>query len=171
MGKLVRLKGWTSIDINRSNLYASGYLATFVDINGEQHNMTSSASSSNMRQPFYFSSFGTPQTAPSSSGFYPFVHASPLTDIPYSTTSLGTQVGNCTVTWAKNAKADGVIANITVVGSADATIGSFIFTNNLAYGSATAETATFAYILDSPIALSSENNYTANLTIAISFGE
>lgn len=97
----------------------------------------------------------------------PFPYASSDDSIPYSQTSITNQIGSCSIAVTRNVT--GWTANITITGSADATVKSLLFTKSLHTGSSLYEALLFAYILDNPITLNAGNNYTANLTMSVSF--
>jgi len=122
--------------------------------------------------PFCLASEGTYTAA---SNTYLFPYASSDSSCDYSQTSLTNTIGSCSISYTRNSDSTGWNANITITGTEEATVNSLQFTKSIYvyYSSAWTylETLVFAYILDSPIELNSDNSYTANLTMSIAFTE
>lgn len=117
--------------------------------------------------------WGTALSAVGSNYLYPY--ASSNSDVAFDKSAITNQVGNCAITYVANADNKGWTANITITGSGlqDETVNSLLFARNVYTGSGGGASAKehllYAYTLDSPIVLNAENNYTANLTMSISF--
>lgn len=165
MGTLVRLANATAVDITTG--INVGKQITAVD--GSTTTLNTSYipySSLAVRD----SAMGTSH---SSAGWdYLFPYASSDSSIPYSQALITNQVGTCAVVNALNADSTGWVANITITGSGlqDETVNSILLTRKFyVKPSGSKELLVCAYILDSPITLNAGNNYTANLTMSVSF--
>lgn len=163
MGQLILLDNST----NR-NILRTGIDAKFVDVSGTLRTFKTNAIP-NYAGDFYVTNWGTVITA--ADQVHPHPHASSNSSIPADTYAVPNEVGSCSIAFTK---ADaGWNANITITGSGlqDETVNSLLFEIVAGYGnySSTANALFFAYILDSPITLNAENNYTANLTMSVSF--
>jgi len=154
--------------VNISNLGSSNI--TVLDLNGTQRNLQDAISGKQVTVAGAFYVYQTGTTKTSASDGNPFPYASSNTSIPYSQTSIPNQVGNCTIAFTRTGDNKGWDANITIIGNQDATVNSILFTKKLYASSNYYECLLFAYILDAPIELNAENNYTANLTMSVSFG-
>lgn len=101
----------------------------------------------------------------------PIFYASSNRDIPYSQTSLLDVVGTTTRGMANTNS--GWTASVTVTSESEVTIRSLLVTKNLFMNASSSgsrsEFLIFAYILDNPITLNAENNYTANIAFAVAF--
>lgn len=164
MGQLVKLVNWTKLLISNTGLSAS-----FKDINGTSRSFPNpiSGRGDTIAAPFFVYNTGTSSSA-SDSRVFPY--ASSDATIPPSQTTITNQIGSCTIGFTRTEA--GWAANITITGSGlqDETVNSLLFTQKLYNGSNYYEALLFAYILDSPITLNAGNNYTANLTMSVSFG-
>lgn len=163
MGTLVRLANATAVDIADGTKKSKQ--VTAIDGSSTTFNLGYSTYSSLAVRD---ASWGTSHTA---AGWdYLFPYASSDSSIPYQQTAITNQVGTCTVVNALNADNTGWIANITITGSADATVNSILLTRKFYVSNGgSKELLVCAYILDSPITLNSGNNYTATLTLSVSF--
>lgn len=169
MGQIIRVKNATVTDISEGIqkfgkvTRVDGYQETLA--NGYFHCPSLSARLN--------TAWGTTYTTPATN--YPFPYASSDTTVAYDKSSITNQVGTCAVSFnllTNNNENIGYIANITITGSGlqDETVNSIMFTRRLyVQGGGTQEFLLFAYILDSPITLNAGNNYTANLTMSVSF--
>ena len=121
----------------------------------------------------FLGTWGTSYTTSSSSYLLPY--ASSDTTVAYDKADITNQVGTCSVTYSANNDNKGWTANITITGSGltNETVNSILFTRGIYTGSGGGaimkEHLVYAYILDSPITLNADNNYTANLTMSVSF--
>lgn len=171
MGQLIKLVNFDQCLIAGARCSSQA----FVDVGGSSRTMYCSASISSIQSGDRALRNITPfmatqdTTVTSANSYFPFPYASSDTSIPYSQTSITNQIGNCSI--AVTRTATGWIANITITGSGlqDETVNSLLFTKSLHTGSSLYEALLFAYILDNPITLNAENNYTANLTMSVSF--
>lgn len=170
MGQFVKLVNFDQCLIAGARCYSQA----FVDVDGNNRNMYCYNSISSIQggdrairniSPMMVTGNAT-YTSPSYNA--PFPYASSDSPIPYSQTSITNQIGSCSVAFTQTPT--GWTANITITGSGlqDETVKSLLFTKKL-YDSSYVEALIFAYILDSPITLNAENNYTANLTMSVSF--
>ena len=163
MGTLVRLANATAVDImegikkskqvtaidGSSNTFNSGYL-TYSSLAVRDANWGTSHSEAGWD--------------------YLFPYASSDSSIPYQQTAITNQIGTCVVVNALNADNTGWIANITITGSADAMVNSILLTRKFyVTGGGSKELLVCAYILDTPIELNADNNYTATLTLSVTF--
>ena len=170
MGTFVKL-----INFDKLNRYRTGSGGSWVEINGTSRDFQSAESNTKniwtYAAPFYVNSVGTLQSSPSTGFQVPFPYASSNSEIPYNQTSIPNQVGNCSVAYTRNSNNTGWIANITIVAASDSTVKSILFVSsvNIGYTGQAGKMLTHAYILDNPIELNAQNNYTATLTIAIEF--
>lgn len=165
MGQLIMLDNSVAINKCRTGMTT----AILTDVNGTSRTL-SNPSTDTYEGEFYVANVGTTYTAPASS--YPFPHASSNSAIPTSQATIPNEVGSCSIAFTRTN--NGWVANITITGSGlqDETVNSLVFEKITTYGrySATANFLYFAYILDgNGIELNADNNYTANLTMSVSF--
>lgn len=164
MGRIVRLDNWTNLDRARTNANTN----SFVDVSGTSGTYSFGSGSPvvyNGRSPFFIYSNYTGKTAVAAD--YPFPYACSDATIDKSRYALTNTFGTATVGFTKSD--NGWNATIQIVHNAEATINSLLFTRMMFPSSGQKEVLLFAYILDSPITLNAENNYTANLTMSVSF--
>ena len=98
------------------------------------------------------------------------IEASSSSSISANTVATPDKIGTVTATFAVTST--GQTFNITVVGSGleDETVRAFTFGKRVSYGSGYyACLLVYSIILDTPVVLNAENNYTANFTFAMEF--
>lgn len=166
MGQLIRMNNAKNVDIAVN-------IKKYLQITSTG-GVTAAAASNYTQYPTlcFQGTWGTTYTSSDYNGTWLFPYASSDSDIPASQTAITNQIGNCSITYTAKADNTGWIANITITGSGlqDETVNSIMFTRRLyVQGGGTQEFLLFAYILDSPITLNADNNYTANLTMSVSF--
>lgn len=164
MGRIVKLDNWTNLDRARINANTN----SFVDVNGTSRGYSFGSGSPvhyNGRSPLFIYNNYTGQKIAGAD--YPFPYACSDATIDKSRYALTNTFGTATVGFTKSDS--GWNATIQIVHNAEATINSLLFTRMMFPSSGSYETLLFAYILDSPITLNASNNYTANLTMSVSF--
>lgn len=166
MGQLVKVVNFNKLEGCKAGVVYPDNKITCTDGTTQDLENTTNLDKTSLAGAFYVAAGGNTYTAADKN--CPFPYASSDAVIPSSQATITNQIGTCSIAFTKTAT--GWNANITITGSQDATVNSLLFTKKLyVVGNTFKETLLFAYILDSPITLNAENNYTANLTMSVTF--